>query len=325
MSAPPGTEVAVCLLTYDHAAIVESTLDSVLAQSLDGFELIVSDDGSTDGTWEIITRRAAADPRITAVQTPRNLGMPGNANFAAKHSTRPYLALLHHDDLYRPDLLEKWLGVMRRQPDVTFVFNPYAVYAEERVLAHPFSDERLDGTRFLEEHLFPRWGCPVRGTAMIRRSDFDAVGGLREEFGLLADVDLWMRLAARGAVGYVPEPLITVRQARPAYYPEAYQGSVWSWRRQRYLYDIHAQNRLEHFDQGTWRGRLELLEFRTRLSLETAKWLSYALLRRKWSMLDAAGDAVTLHDQAWLSAYRVLLAGVARAARGRATAPGGER
>jgi GT2 family glycosyltransferase len=325
MSAASGADIGVCLLTYDHAAIVESTLDSVLAQSLSGFELIVSDDGSRDGTWEIIRRRAAADARIRAVRTPRNLGMAGNANFAARHTSRPFLALLHHDDLYRPDLLEKWLGVMRRQPDVTFVFNPYAVHADTKLLDHPFSDERLDGARFLEEHLFPRWGCPVRGTALIRRRDFDAVGGLREEFGLLADVDLWMRLAARGAVGYVPEPLITVRQQRPAYYPEAYQNGVWSWPRQRRLYDIHARNRLEYFDQGTWRGRRKLLEFRTRLSLETAKWLSYALVRRKWSMLDSASEGVTLHDQAWLSAYRSVLARLGRAARGVAGERGGSR
>src|SRR5690606_8967954 len=138
------------------------------------------------------------------------------------------------------------------------------------------------------------------------------VGGFREEFGLLADVDLWMRLAARGPVGYVPEPLITVRHARPAYYPRDYQGGVWSWRRQRHLYEIHARNRLEYFDQGTWRGRRELLEFRTRLSLETAKWLSYAVARRKWAMLDGAAEGATPHEQAWLAAYRALLARVAR-------------
>src|SRR5690606_454552 len=91
MTARGGADISVCLLTYDHVALVESTLDSVLAQNIGGFELIVSDDGSTDGTWELISRRAAADPRITAIRTPRNLGMPGNANFAARRSSRPYL------------------------------------------------------------------------------------------------------------------------------------------------------------------------------------------------------------------------------------------
>jgi GT2 family glycosyltransferase len=311
----PGDQISVCLLTFNHVAIVESTLDSVLAQNVGGFELIVSDDCSSDGTWELVTRRAEADRRITALRTPRNLGMPGNANFAARHSARPYIALLHHDDLYRSDLLEKWHAVMQRHPDVAFVFNPYAVHGSAKRFRHPFEDEWLDGQHFLERHLLPRWGCPVRGTAMIRRSHFEAVGGMREQFGLLADVDLWMRLAARAPVGYVPEPLITVRQARPAYYPEAYETRVWSWPRQRYLYDIHAQNRLEYFDQGTLRGRRELLEFRTRLSLETAKWLSYALVRRKWSMLDSSAEAATLHDQAWLRLYRWAVQRLGRAAR----------
>ncbi len=316
MSASCGGQISVCLLVYNHVGVVESTLDSVLAQNLGGFELIVSDDGSTDGSWELIQQRAAADRRITAVRTPRNLGMAGNANFAVRHSTRPLLALLHHDDLYRPDLLEKWHGVMLRNPDVGFVFNPYAVFERAKTYGHPFADERLDGKRFLERHLFPRWGCPVRGTAMIRRSHFDAVGGLREEYGLLADVDLWMRLAARAAVGYVPEPVISVRHARPDYYPEAYQPGAWSWRRQRHLYDIHAQNRLEYFDQGTVRGRRELLQFRTRLSLETAKWLSYALVRRNWPMLDDAKNSETLHDQLWLRGYRAFMRRLGRAARG---------
>jgi glycosyltransferase involved in cell wall biosynthesis len=316
MSSTPGDSISVCLLVYNHVGIVESTLDSVLAQNIDGFELIVSDDGSTDGSWELITRRAAADRRIRAVRTPRNLGMPGNANFAVHHSTRPLIALLHHDDLYRPDLLEKWEGVMQRHPDVGFVFNPYAVFERAELYGHPFDDERLEGKRFLEQHLLPRWGCPVRGTAMIRRSHFDAVGGLREEYGLLADVDLWMRLAARAPVGYVPEPLISVRHARPDDYPEAYQAGTWSWRRQRYLYEIHAQNRLEYFDQGTLRGRRELLQFRTRLSIETAKWLSYALVRRNWPMLDGAHESATLHDQPWLRGYRALMCRLGRMARG---------
>lgn len=316
MSAAPGSEISVCLLVYNHSSVIESTLDSVLAQSLAGFELVVSDDGSTDGSFELVARRAALDPRIRLVRTPQNLGMAGNANFAARHARRPYLALLHHDDLYRHDLLEKWFGVVQRHPDVGFVFNAYARHGSSHVWALPPCDERLAGRQFLERQLFPVWGCPVRGTALIRRSDFEALGGMREQFGLLADVDLWMRLAARAAVGYVPEPLISVRHARPPDYPEAYQGGLWSWPRQRLLYEIHAHNRLEYFDQGTWRGRAELLKFRTRLSLETAKWLCYALLRRRQPMLDGAPDSATLQDQAWLRCFRALLHRHARGASG---------
>lgn len=312
MSASIGEQISVCLLTYNHVGIIESTLQSILKQTIAGYEVIVSDDCSTDGTWEQILALAAKDPRIRPLRTPSNLGMPGNANFAASHSVRPYLALLHHDDIYREDLLEKWYAVMERYPDVAFVFNAYGVYESSRVDAHPFSSQRLDGRWFLEHHLFPSWGCPVRGTAMIRRDWFEKLGGLREEFGLLADIDLWMRLAAQTAVGYVAEPIITVRQLRPSYYPEAYQNKTWSWMRQRYLYEIHAANRLAYYDSSDFVQRQKLLAFRLRLNVATAKWLAYALVRRRWRMIETCGDSVTLHDQLWLRAFRGLLRRAAR-------------
>lgn len=307
MTASIGEQISVCLLTYNHVALIESTLKSILKQTLTGYEVIVSDDCSTDGTWDLILALAAKEPRLRPVRTPRNMGMPGNANFAASHSSRPYLALLHHDDLYREDLLEKWHGVMARYPDVAFVFNAYGVYGSSFIYGHPFGGGRLEGRWFLEQHLFPNWGCPVRGTAMIRRSCFEQLGGLREEFGLLADIDLWMRLAALTAVGYVAEPLITVRQVRPDYYPEAYQSKTWSWSRQRYLYEIHAANRLAHYDLKSFVDRQKLSAFRLRLSLTTAKWLTYALVRRRWQMIESSGDSATLQDQLWLRAYRGLV------------------
>ena len=307
MSAGSGDQISVCLLTYNHVAVIESTLASILKQTISGHEVIVSDDCSTDGTWELVLALAAKEPRVRAIRTPRNLGMAGNANFAVANCSRPYIALLHHDDLYREDLLEKWQGVMDRHPDVGFVFNAYGVHQSPRLYTHPFSAQRLDGKWFLEHHLFPSWGCPVRGTAMIRRSAWDALGGLREEFGLLADIDLWMRLAARGPVGYVCEPLITIRQLRPDYYPEIYQGKGWSWVRQRYLYEIHAANRLTFYDVHELRGRRKLLAFRFRLSLNTAKWLAYALVRRRWQMIETAGDSITRQDQLWLRGFRRLV------------------
>ena len=302
-----GEKISVCLLTYNHVDVIESTLQSILDQTITGYEVIVSDDCSTDGTWERILELAAMDPRIKPIQTPHNMAMPGNANFAVAQSTRPYIALLHHDDLYREDLLEKWLGVMERHSDVGFVFNSYGVYQSSFVNAHPFTDEKFDGKWFLETHIFPQWGCPVRGTAMIRRRWWDRLGGMREQFGLLADVDLWMRLAAATAVGYVPEPVITVRFERPDYYPEIYRGNGRFWERQRFLYKIHAANRLAYFDLGTFAGRFKWWGFRLRLSLETAKWLAYAVVRRKFDMIATSGESATNYDLWWLRIFRQML------------------
>lgn len=296
--------IAVCLLTYNHAHLIESTLDSILRQTLTGYEIIVSDDCSTDNTWDILHRLAAADPRIRLIRTPRNLGMAGNANFAVAHTDRPYIALLHHDDLYRADLLEKWLGVMVRRPQVGFVFNAYGVDKSDFVYREVLPDEWISGSRFLEAYLFPRWGCAVRGTAMIQREAWQQVGGMRPQFGLLADVDLWMRLAMRGPVGYVPEPVIIIRHDRPENYPEEYKSAGWSWPRQRYLYEIHAANRLAYYDLKTLAGRLRWWQFRLRLSFETAKWLTYGVVRKKPAMITESGDSVTAHDLWPLRLYR---------------------
>lgn len=320
MTQALGEKISVCLLTYNHAHILESTIRSVLDQSVTGFELIISDDCSTDGTWEVITRLAQQDSRIRPLRTPRNLQMAGNANFAVSHSTRPYVALLHHDDIYRNDLLEKWGQAIDGDDDVTFVFNPYGLENQADPPAEMLPPSSFDGQWFLTTKLLPRWGCLVRGTAMIRRTSWDAVGGMRPEFSLLADVDLWMRLSRTGKVGYVPEPLITVRQDRPEDYPESYKGGTWSWPRQRILCEIHATNRLETLDRTTLGGFARWQYFRLRLARETAKWLTYAVVKRRWDMIEDCDDSTTPHDPALLRLYRQLLKSVFKTRRGKTSA-----
>lgn len=296
MSSGIGGKISVCLLTYNHVEVIESTLLSILNQTVTGYEVIVSDDCSTDGTWERILELAAADVRIKPVRTPHNMSMPGNANFAVSQSDRPYIALLHHDDIYRMDLLEKWADVLERHPNVGFVFNPYGIYESDVICQETMPGECIDGSWLLEQFLFANWGCVVRGTAMIRREAWKQVGGTRERFGLLADIDMWMRLAMRGPVGYVSEPVILVRHQRPDYYPDIYTGKSWSWRRQSFLYEIHALNRLDYLNLNTLSGRLQWWGFRLKLSFESTKWLIYAVVRKKPEMINSARESVTPYD-----------------------------
>jgi GT2 family glycosyltransferase len=226
--------------------------------------------------------------------------MADNANFAVAQSTRPYIALLHHDDVYRRDMLERWADVLDRHPDVGFVFNQYE---EQAPLPLQRLDERMEGGEFLRKRLLRTWGCPVRGTAMIRRSAWDAVGGLDARYGLLADIDLWMRLAGSWAVGYVNEPLITVRHERPAGYPAGYVRL--SFARNRLLYEIHAAH--------TSRRMLPWLRLRTRVSVDGAKWLAYAAVRRR-DLLGEAVDGATPIEFAPIRLARSLIGRMSRAA-----------
>jgi glycosyltransferase involved in cell wall biosynthesis len=302
-----GEKISVCLLTYNHVKAIESTLQSILDQTITGYEVIVSDDCSTDGTWERILELAAKDARIQSIRTPHNMGMPGNANFAVSQSIRPYIALLHHDDLYRKDLLEKWADILERYDDVSFVFNPYDSANAEHHYGPRLSEEHLDGHWFLEKCLFALpWTCPVRGTAMIRRSWWDRVGGMREEFSLVADVDLWMRLSSVSPVGYVPEPLIHPRELRPDYYPDIYTSKRFHWSRLVLIYEINATNRLNYLNLNTFKGRLQWWGFRLKLNWQSTKWLVYAVVRRKrrHEIIASSCESVTEYDLWPLRAFR---------------------
>jgi glycosyltransferase involved in cell wall biosynthesis len=292
-SAPP---ISVCLLVYNHERTLRAAIESVLAQDFGTFELIVSDDCSTDGCWQIIESLAQQDARIRPMRTSRNMGMAANANFAVSRAAAPYIALLHHDDVCAPNLLRRWYEVAERHPSVAFVSNAYC-YDSDRVDYHPF-EECTNGRRALTEHMLPNWGSYIRGTAFIRHSCWQEVGGMREEFGMLADVDLWMRLAARWDVGYVREPLIRVREYRPADYPEAYVR--FSWSRSRLLYDIHGVNRREFFADRQLRQAFEMLSYRWKVSRDELFWLAYAVVRRRRDIL-LTSDQVANDYEFWIA------------------------
>ena len=305
------TGISVCLLVYNHRHVLESTVRSVLAQTSSDFEFVISDDCSTDGSWELTLDLAKTDSRIRAIRTPQNLGMPGNANFAVKQSGRPFIALLHHDDICRADLLEQWARVLDRHPDVGFVFNAYALDKSTTVLREALPGERVDGGWFREHQLLRRWGCPVRGTAMIRRSAWDAAAGMREEFNLLADIDLWIRLSRISAVGYIAEPLLTIRHDRPDGYPATYSEKSWSWTRQRFLYAVHAAAHRDERNGRRLADRLKWLRFRARVSKQTLMWLAYAVVRKNEGMLLSSMDGANTFEFRAVAALRQILARVA--------------
>jgi glycosyltransferase involved in cell wall biosynthesis len=286
----PVPAISVCLLAYNHVRTLREAILSVLAQDWTDFELIVSDDCSTDDTWQLLEELARDDERLRPIRTPRNLGMAANANFAVSQARAPYIALLHHDDICKPSLLSSWREVAERHASVAFVSNAYELIIPAkrstpsyvRIDYHPFQ-ECTPGRTALLDVIMPPWGCPIRGTAFIRKTAWDAVGGMRESFGMLADIDLWMRLAARWDVGYVAKPLITVRHAPPADYPADYHS--FSWSRLKLLYEIHGTNRSEYLANQPLKRLVELAKFRYRVSSNEIYWLTYAIVKRRWDIL----------------------------------------
>jgi glycosyltransferase involved in cell wall biosynthesis len=127
-AAPPLT---VGLPVYQGENYLADALDSLLAQTFTDYELVISDNHSTDATEEICRQYAARDPRIRYVRQPRNLGCIPNHNFLVGEARTPYFKWAAHDDVYGPELLARCVEVLDQQPDVVLAHADKAIIDEQ--------------------------------------------------------------------------------------------------------------------------------------------------------------------------------------------------
>lgn len=113
--------VSIGLPVYNGERFLRQSLDALLAQTFTDFELIISDNASTDGTAAICDEYANLDSRIRYIRQPSNLGAGPNHNLLPKLSRAPYFKWASHDDLYDPDLLQFCVGAIEQHPDAALV------------------------------------------------------------------------------------------------------------------------------------------------------------------------------------------------------------
>lgn len=113
--------VTIGLPVYNGERFLRSSLDSLLAQTFTDFELLISDNASTDGTALICREYAERDPRIRYTRQERNIGAGPNHNILPAMARTPYFKWASHDDIYDPELLRKCMDVFRTHPDAALV------------------------------------------------------------------------------------------------------------------------------------------------------------------------------------------------------------
>lgn len=276
-AAADRPKVSIVLVTYNRARHLPATLDSLLVQTLGDFELIVSDDCSTDDTRAVCERYAAKDPRLRYRCNPHNLRMPGNLNAALAEVRGEYVAITHDGDVYRPDLLEKWAGALDRHPGAGFVFNAYRaeVPGAEDIVYRTELGECTRGRDFLRRVYIPNWGgCPVHGTAMLRRSSLEAVGPFDPAYSANSDVEMWMRLACHFDVAYLPEPLTTLHPREADHYLLRH---YW-WER-----TIDVRLKRQAFQRVGDRSRLARLRFELAARATYARQILPLVKNRRWA------------------------------------------
>lgn len=198
--------VSVILTVYNRASMVRDAIDSLLAQTFTDFEIVVVDDGSTDGSVDLI--KSIDDPRIRLIAHERNKGTPTARNSGLEAATGEYIAWLDSDDLARPKRLERQVAYLDANPSIAMVGTLVgAIRAngrrrwtrQSRPLSH---DEIVSMLQFR---------TPMLQSSIMGRAEILKQYPYRLEFPVCQDLDMFIRLTRDHRVANMPEVLVDRR------------------------------------------------------------------------------------------------------------------
>ena len=200
--------VSVIIPTYNRADLVRQALASVKAQTYRDFEIVVVDDGGTDGTSEVLS--AWREIRVLRHLCRRGVAAARNTGAAAARGQ--WLAFLDSDDLWLPEKLARQIFWLEGQPELLICQTEETWVRRGVRVNKPLSHRQVAGHIFLPS--LSR--CMISPSAVILdRRLFEDHGGFDENLPAAEDYDLWLRLTWRYEVGLVNEPLVIKRGGHP--------------------------------------------------------------------------------------------------------------
>lgn len=201
--------VSIGLPVYNGEDYIESAIDSILSQTFTDFELIISDNASTDATESICRQYARDDSRIRYVRTPDNRGAMWNFNEVFRHATGKYYKPASHDDLHAPQFLGRCLDVFREAPSSVVLVYPQTLLIDSRGEAIEEYEDRLDLRGVVPSDRLRRYLRNVRlinaQFGLHRRVAYASTRRLQNFVS--ADTILMAELALRGEIWELPERL----------------------------------------------------------------------------------------------------------------------
>jgi GT2 family glycosyltransferase len=196
-----SSQISVVIPTYNRCTVLERAMDSVLSQTFTDYELIVVDDGSNDGTTELLDRYS---DHVRAIRQ-ENRGVSTARNTGILASKGEFIALLDSDDTWLPKKLERQVAFFDTNPEA-LICQTEEIWIRNGKRVNPKTrHQKFSGMIF--EKTLPL--CLVSPSAvMMRRSLFDEVGLFDESLPACEDYDLWLRITWKYPVHLIDTPLI---------------------------------------------------------------------------------------------------------------------
>lgn len=232
--------VSVAIPAYNAASTLDQTLRSVLDQTYPAIEILVVDDGSTDGTWDLLQRYG---PRVRAIRQP-NAGIGAARNASVRAARGEFIALLDADDLCEPERIALQVDFLQRHPEVLLCSSDFSSFDERGPISastigsyyHQCRPENGGVAGRYPEHALFRSGADPRAraiavhhgrvyaqlamgnfihppTVMFRRSALALAGPFDPEVRIACEWDWFVRVARAGPVAYLDVPLLRYRRS----------------------------------------------------------------------------------------------------------------
>ena len=204
-------KVDIIIPAYNAARYLSAALESVVAQSYDDWRIVLVNDGSTDSTAAIAARFEARLGEKMLLITQRNAGLPAARNAAIRASSAEFLAILDADDVWLPHRLAESLKSFASRPEVGISYGLITRIDENGSPLSTFAGNPRHAQGRIAPAIFMRrveLPCP---TVTLRRSCIDAVGLFDETMRATEDRDLWLRIALRYEVSFIPKVIALYR------------------------------------------------------------------------------------------------------------------
>lgn len=197
----PIPKVSVVIPTYDRIETLPRSLDSVINQTFSDWELIVVDDGSNDGTDEMVLR----DYSAVRLHRQERTGVSSARNAGGALASGEWIAFLDSDDAWLPEKLERQLSSLATEPELRLSHTDEIWIRNGMRVNQPKEYAKSGG------HLYRRClrlCCICPSSVLIRKDFFEELGGFDEAFPACEDYDLWLRITAREPVHYLDQALV---------------------------------------------------------------------------------------------------------------------
>jgi len=182
--------VAAVMAVYNQRETILEAIDSIMAQTRPADEVIVVDDGSTDGSGDLVAQRYGSRLQVIHQQ---NRGAAAARNVGIKATRSPLLAFLDGDDRWLPNRIERQAAFMEEQSSCQLSFGAH-ITCNEALQESWVENNRIEKDRFLTTTFIQERALPACNTVMVRRAALEEVGLFDESLWQGEDNDLWLRI-----------------------------------------------------------------------------------------------------------------------------------